>query len=453
MTDRILVIDDEQELCESLQLVLADEGFEVYTARSGEEALDLVEERPVDIVLSDLRMPGVSGLDLLPQLRRKIPGATMILMSAYGSEKLALEAIKRGAYDYIAKPFLPSEMIFTIRKAQERELLRRQNQLLKREVERAVGERPIVAASECMIHVLEMIERMAEYKTTVLLQGESGTGKEVLARAIHSQSTRRNAAFLAVNCAAIPENLLESEFFGHTKGAFTGADRSRRGIFEEANGGTVFLDEIGELPFALQAKMLRVLQEEEIRPVGDPKSRKVDVRILAATNCNLEAETRAGNFREDLFYRLNVVRIDVPPLRERKNDIPLLVDAFLDRIRTTLRKPIRSLSNEAYAKLVAYPWPGNVRELENVIERATILCREEMIGLDDLPTNITETIPSPYQEEEGDALNLKKAKQRMEESLIRKALAATNGNRTHAAKRLGVSHRSLLYKLKDYGIE
>ncbi|MBW2712512.1 MAG: sigma-54-dependent Fis family transcriptional regulator, partial [Deltaproteobacteria bacterium] len=322
MTTRILVIDDEDQLRESLQLVLADEGFDVFTAATGEAALELLEEQTPDLVLCDLCMPGIDGMELLPRLSRKLPDATLILMSAYGSEKLALEAIRRGAYDYLAKPFLPSEMLFTIRKAKERESLRRQNQLLQREVERAVGERPIVAASEAMIDVLEMIERTAEYKTTVLLEGESGTGKEVLARAVHSQSARRNEPFIAINCAAIPENLLESELFGYAKGAFTGASKAHRGIFEEANGGTIFLDEIGELPLPLQAKMLRVLQEEEIRPVGDPKTRKVDVRIIAATIRNLESEVGLGNFREDLFYRLNVVRIVVPPLRTRRKDIP-----------------------------------------------------------------------------------------------------------------------------------
>ncbi len=452
MSTHILVIDDEEQLRESLQLVLADEGYDVSTASTGEEALELLEDQSPDLVLCDLCMPGIDGMELLPRLTRKLPEATLILMSAYGSEKLALEAIRRGAYDYLAKPFLPSEMLFTIRKAKERENLRRQNHLLQREVDRVVGERPIVAASEPMIDVLEMIERTAEYKTTVLLEGESGTGKEVLARAVHSQSERRNAPFIAINCAAIPENLLESELFGYAKGAFTGANKAHRGIFEEANGGTIFLDEIGELPLPLQAKLLRVLQEEEIRPVGDAKSRKVDVRIIAATIRNLESEVALGNFREDLFYRLNVVRIVVPPLRERRKDIPLLIDAFLDHFRKTLGKPVRSLSNEAYSHLVNYYWPGNVRELENVIERAMILCKGDVIGADDLTNSVTEK-PSESTNMDGSInLSLKTAKRQMEEDLILKALKETEGNRTHAAKLLGISHRSLLYKLKEYSI-
>lgn len=452
LATRILVIDDEEQLRESLQLVLADEGYDVFTAATGEEALELLEDQSPDLVLCDLRMPGIDGMELLPRLSRKLPDATLILMSAYGSEKLALEAIQRGAYDYLAKPFLPSEMLFTIRKAKERENLRRQNLLLKREVARAVGERPIVAASECMIDVLEMIERTAEYKTTVLLEGESGTGKEVLARAVHSQSPRRNEAFIAINCAAIPENLLESELFGYAKGAFTGANKAHRGIFEEANNGTIFLDEIGELPLPLQAKLLRVLQEEEIRPVGDAKSRKVNVRIIAATIRNLESEAALGNFREDLFYRLNVVRIVVPPLRERRKDIPLLIDAFLDHFRRTLGKPIRSLSNEAYSHLVNYSWPGNVRELENVIERAIILCKSEVIGAEDLTNSVTERPCDATHMDGSINLSLKIAKRHMEEDLILKALKETEGNRTHAAKLLGISHRSLLYKLKEYNI-
>jgi len=452
LSNRILVIDDEEELRESLQLVLADEGFEVLTAATGEAALELVENNPADIVLCDLRMPGIDGMELLPRLRRKMPGATLILMSAYGSEQLALEAIRRGAYDYIAKPFLPSELIFSIRKAQEREALHRQNQLLQREIARAIGERPIVAASEPMIEVLEMIERTAGYKTTVLLEGESGTGKEVLARAVHAQSTRRNAPFVGINCAAIPEALLESEFFGHAKGAFTGADRARRGIFEEANGGSVFLDEIGELPLVLQSKLLRVLQEEEIRPIGESKSRKTDVRIIAATARNLENEVKNGSFREDLYYRLNVVRIQVPPLRERTKDIPLLIDAFVEHFRRTLGKTVRGISSEAYTRLTSYAWPGNVRELENVIERAMILARREVIGIEDLPPSITTPRSQSSSGENQQQLSLRHAKRQMEERLIRNALEETSGNRTHAAKLLGISHRSLLYKLKEYRI-
>jgi two-component system response regulator AtoC len=313
-----------------------------------------------------------------------------------------------------------------------------------------VGERPIVAASPGMIEVLELIERAAEYKATVLLTGESGTGKEVLARAIHAQSPRRAEAFVAVNCGAIPETLLESELFGHARGAFTGADRARRGLFVEADGGTLFLDEVGEMPQALQVKLLRVLQEEEVRPLGESKSRRVDVRVIAATARELEAEVAEGRFREDLFYRLNVLRVVVPPLRERREDIPLLVDHFLAQARDTLGKPVRGISDDALARLVSYRWPGNVRELENVIERAVILARDEQLGVRELPANVVAQ-DGGIAESAGD-LSLRRARRAAETEMIRRALRETDGNRTRAARLLGISHRALLYKLKEYEI-
>ncbi len=449
---RILIVDDDEALRESLALVLSAEEHEVQAAADGAAALALLEKGPVDVVLCDLKMPGIDGLDLLPQLARRLPDATLILMSAHGGPDLAVEAIRRGAYDYLSKPFTPSEVLLTIRKARERERLRRQNALLRRDVQRAVGERPIVAASECMIEVLDLVERAAEYKSTVLLTGESGTGKEVLARAIHAQSPRRSEAFVAVNCAAIPENLLESELFGHVRGAFTGADRARRGLFLEADGGTLFLDEIGELPPPLQAKLLRVLQEEEVRPVGDPKSRRIDVRVIAATARDLPEEVRTGRFREDLFYRLHVLPIHVPPLRERRADIPLLLDHFLARFSASLGKPIRALDDDALEKLVAYAWPGNVRELENVIERAVILSRSDRIGVQELPASVTAPAGATAAAS-SQALTLREARRASETDAIRRALSATGGNRTHAARLLGISHRALLYKLKEYALQ
>jgi two-component system response regulator AtoC len=450
VTERILIVDDDEALRESLGLVLAAEGYEVVAASGAEAALRELEASPPDVVLCDLRMPGMDGMELLPQLVRRLRGAPVILMSAYGSSDLAIEAMKRGAYDYLAKPFQPSEVLLAIRKARERERLRRAHALLERDVQRAVGERPIVAASPPMIEVLELIERAAEFKATVLLTGESGTGKEVLARAIHAQSPRRGEAFVAVNCGAIPETLLESEHFGHARGAFTGADRARRGLFVEADGGTLFLDEIGELPLALQVKLLRVLQEEEVRPVGESKPRKVDVRVLAATSRDLEREVAAGRFREDLFYRLDVVRVRVPALRDRREDVPLLVDHFLAHFRDALGKPVRSVSEEALARLRAYSWPGNVRELQNVLERAVILARSDRIGLEELPPAVArgEEAADPGRPE----LSLRRARRSLEADLIRRALQATGGNRTHAARLLGISHRALLYKIKEYEI-
>jgi two-component system response regulator AtoC len=456
VADRILVVDDDEALRESLALLLAAEGYEVVTAADASAALARLEE-PLDVVLCDVRMPGMDGLELLPELIRRMPGAPVLLMSAYGSGDLAVEALKRGAFDYLAKPFQPSEVLLAIKKARERERLRRANALLQRDVSRAVGERPIVAASPSMIELLEVLERAAEYKATVLLTGESGTGKEVLARAIHAQSGRRQQAFVAVNCGAIPEALLESELFGHARGAFTGADRARRGLFVEADGGTLFLDEIGELPPPLQVKLLRVLQEEEVRPIGDSKPRTVDVRVIAATSRDLEREVASGGFREDLFYRLDVFRVRVPPLRERRDDVPLLVDHFIERFRGTLGKAVRSIAEDALARLVAHHWPGNVRELENVIERAMILADGDRITLAELPEGIAAAPrgAAPPAAAAGTAtgdFSLRRARRRFETELIRRALEATGGNRTRAARLLEISHRALLYKIKEYGL-
>jgi two-component system response regulator AtoC len=319
---------------------------------------------------------------------------------------------------------------------------------------RTLGERAIVAASDGMIELLELLERTAAYKSTVLVTGESGTGKEVIARAIHAQSPRREMPFVAVNCGAIPENLLESELFGHAKGAFTGASRARRGLFAEADQGTLFLDEIAELPPSLQVKLLRAIQEEEIRPVGESKSIKVDVRVIAATARNLENEIAAGRFREDLFYRLNVVRLQVPPLRERRADIPLLVDHFLMGFRDELGKSARRVSDEALDLLVGYAWPGNVRELENMMERAMILSDGDAVEASALPATIHEQSHAvgSGDETESEDLCLKRGRKAFEAGMIRKALARTDGNRTHAAKLLEISHRALLYKIKDYEI-
>ncbi len=452
MAERILIVDDDDALRDSLGLVLSAEGYEVAVAANARQALGQLGDDPVDVVLCDLRMPGMDGLELVPELVRRLPHVTVILMSAYGTQELALEAMKRGAYDYLAKPFQPAEAILAIRKAGERERMRRAHKALQREVQRAIGDRPIVAASAPMIEVLELVERAADFKTTVLLTGESGTGKEVLARAVHAQSPRRDRPFVAINCGAIPETLLESELFGHARGAFTGADRARRGLFVEADGGTLFLDEVGELPPALQVKLLRALQEEEVQPVGESKPRRVDVRVLAATARDLEADVQEARFREDLFYRLNVLRVRVPPLRERREDIPLLVDHFLARFREALGRPVRSVADDALERLVQYRWPGNVRELENVIERAVILADSDVLQVADLPGNVASPAPETAAPARPGDLSLRRARRAAEAETIRRALAATGGNRTHAARLLEISHRALLYKLKDYGI-
>ncbi len=452
MSQRLLIIDDDSGLRESLELLLTAEGFEVRGAPDAAAALELVERLDFDVILSDVRMPGVDGMELLPQLVRRLPHTPVILMSAYGTEELALEAIRLGAYDYLAKPFQPAEALFALKKAQERERLHNENQRLRRDASRTHGERPIVATSEAMIEVLEVMERAAAFKSTVLITGESGTGKEVLARAVHDQSPRRSQAFVAVNCGAIPENLLESELFGHAKGAFTGADRAHRGLFAEADGGTLFLDEIGELPPSLQVKLLRVLQEEEIRPVGETKPRSVDVRVIAATARDLDAEVREGRFREDLFYRLDVVRLRVPPLRERPKDVPLLLDHFLARFRDSLGKPVRTVSDEALERLVGYRWPGNVRELENVIERAVILADGDTLGVAQLPDSLTRSEDAGPARSGPVDLRLKVARRAAEIEVIERALEATGGNRAQAARLLDISDRALFYKIKEYGI-
>ena len=454
MFERILIIDDDDALRESLELILSAEGYDVLSAHCGEAALEIISHATVDVVLCDLRMPGLDGFELIPQITRQLPGAPIILMSAHGTEDLAVEAIARGAYDYLAKPFQPAEIRLTLLKTHEREQLRRQNDLLQRDISRTLGERAIVAASDGMIDLLEMLERTAAYKSTVLVTGESGTGKEVIARAIHQQSPRRDRPFVAVNCGAIPENLLESELFGHAKGAFTGANRAHRGLFVEAHQGTLFLDEIAELPTSLQVKLLRAIQEEEIRPVGETKSKKVDVRVIAATARDLTREIAEGRFREDLFYRLNVVRLEVPPLRKRREDIPLLVDHFLSCFRTSLGKNVRRVSDEALDLLVGYAWPGNVRELENLIERAMILTDGDVIEASALPPVVVSPATALAAEDTrpNEDFALKRARQDFEAQFIRKALAKTGGNRTHAAKLLDISHRALLYKIKEYGI-
>jgi two-component system response regulator AtoC len=397
-------------------------------------------------------MPKMGGLDLLSTLKAKGNDATVIVMSAYGNMDLALDAMKAGAYDYVQKPFKPDEVVLALRKAEERELLRRENRALRDEIRKEHRFEDILAKSARMQEIFRTISKIAEYKTTVLVTGESGVGKELVARAIHRRSTRRGGPFVAVNCGAIPENLLESELFGHKKGAFTDAVQDRRGLFEEATTGTLFLDEIGELPLALQVKLLRVLEDEKIRRLGETRDLQVDVRIIAATHRDLHAETKAGRFREDLFYRLNVLPIHCPPLRERRDDIPLLIDHFVAKNNSRLGTSIRGLDTETRRLLYEYAWPGNVRELENTIERAMVLSEGEQIVAADLPERIREARDPVQVQLASGELSVKKTTRIIEEILIRRALQKTKGNRTRAAEVLEISHRALLYKIKDYQI-
>jgi len=372
---RVLVVDDEESMRHMISVILKKEGYAAVTSPSADEALELLELEDFDFILSDIKMPGLGGTRFLKELRLRNQSAPVIMMSAYGSMDSAIECMKLGAYDYISKPFKPDEVVLTIKKAAERESLKRENKRLRAEAEQNYGS--LYGEDPSMLEVKELIGKVAAYDTTILITGETGTGKELVARAIYQGGARRDGPFIAVNCGAIPENLMESELFGHVKGAFTGAVASRPGLFKEADGGTIFLDEIGEMPRELQVKLLRVLQEGEVRRVGDSKSIKIDVRILAATVKDLEAEVSAGNFREDLYYRLNVIVVKVPPLRERGSDIDELSKLFVKGFATRYSKPVASITKEAMAMLRVYPWPGNVRELENIIESRQRVCSRQ----------------------------------------------------------------------------
>jgi len=375
------------------------------------------------------------------------------LMSAYGSVDLAIEAMKVGAYDYISKPFKQDEVLMALTKAEERESLRRENRALKEAMRKEQTVHGILGKSEAIHKVFSTIGKVADYKTTVLIQGESGTGKELVARALHSGSTRKNKPFIPLNCGAIPETLLESELFGHKRGAFTDAHADKKGLFAEADQGTLFLDEIGELPLTLQVKLLRVLQEGRVRPLGATRDQELDVRVVAATVRDLRREVEENRFREDLYYRLNVLQINVPPLRDRRDDIMLLVEHFIERNNGRLGTNIRELDPHARKLLLNYPWPGNVRELENTIERAVVLAEGDLITVGDLPERMREPADPVAASLTTGELSIKKTARFMEETLIRRALEKTGGNRTAASKLLEISHRALLYKIKDYGIQ
>ncbi len=450
---RILIVDDEENFRHMLSVILIKEGYEVETASNGEEGLKKAAASPFDQILCDIRMPRMDGLEFLKAIQKTGVEATIVVMSAYGTVDIAIEAMKLGAYDYISKPFKPDEIILTLRKAEEREQLRRENQLLRREVTKEYSFENIVSKNEKMQNIFDVIKKVAQYKSTVLISGESGTGKELVARALHYNGERSPNPFIPVNCGAIPENLLESELFGHAKGAFTDAIRTKKGLFEEADGGTLFLDEIGELPGQLQVKLLRVLQEGEIRRIGESKPIQIDVRIVAATVKDLAKEVNEGRFREDLFYRLNVLPIHIPPLRERKEDIPLLIHHFIQKFDQAMDKNVTDIDHKALEGLMNYKWYGNVRELENTIERAIVLTDTNIIELENLPIEIQnfkeEFQLEPLADEE---YSIKKASKSLEINLIKKALKKTKGNHTHAARILEISHRALLYKIKEYGI-
>lgn len=450
---KILIVDDDGSMRHMLSLILKREGYEVQAVGKGSEALNLVASESFDFILSDVVMPGMGGLELLQALKEKKVETTVIMMSAYGNLSTAVEAMKRGAYDYISKPFRPDEVLLALRKAEERENLRKENLRLRREVSREYAFGNIVGKSPKMMQLFDTIKKISEYKTSVLIIGESGTGKEMVARCIHYNSPRNNGPFEALNCGAIPETLLESELFGHEKGAFTDAKKEKRGSFEMAHQGTLFLDEVGEMSLSAQVKLLRVLQEGEVKRLGSERTFTVDVRIIAATIQDLSRAAAEGKFREDLFYRLNVLPVHLPPLRERKEDIPLLVEHFIHKYNEQHRLNTEGAAEDVLARLLEYSWPGNVRELENAIERAMILAQGKKIEADCLPSEVLGTRPSWKKDLWGDEYSIKKASRIMEEELIRKALKKTGGNRSHAVKILEISHPALLSKIKEYGVE
>jgi two-component system NtrC family response regulator len=451
--DTILVVDDEANYLTVMEALLSEAGHEVITAPSGLEALKVAAGADLDLVLTDMKMPKMNGLELLAELQRLYPDLPVIIMTAYGTVEKAVAAMKKGAYDYILKPFKNEEILVTIAKALEHRRLILSHRFLTEELEKRYGFPEIVGQSGTMREILALVKRVAQTRATVLISGESGTGKELIARAIHQRSPRAAKTFISVNCAALTETLLESELFGHERGAFTHAVATRKGRFELADGGTLFLDEVAEMSPALQVKVLRVLQEMEFERVGGVRTIKVDVRMVAATNRELKEEVEAGRFREDLFYRLNVVHLHIPPLRQRPEDIPMLATHFLNKYaRENVRGEVR-LTPEALQLLIQYPWPGNVRELENVMERAVILCGNNVITPQDLPAELAPAAADAKLDIDRFIplhTPLPEALEQIEEQMIRRALEASGQVQVRAAEMLGITKSLLQYKLKKY---
>ncbi len=447
---RVLVVDDEENMRLILEKILAPEGYRVMLAANGQDGLAVMDREVVDFILCDMRMPGMDGLSFLNELQTRGIRPPVIMLSAYGTVDSAVEAIKAGAFDYVFKPFKPDEILLTLKKAEEQERLKKENLALRRA---AAGKHQtgIVARSRAMAELLTLVDRVASVKSPVLITGESGTGKELVARAIHDAGERKEKPFVAVNCGAIPDKLLESELFGHVRGAFTDAVQDRAGLFREADRGSLFLDEIGELPPQLQVKLLRVLQFGEVRPVGGPGSIKVDTRIIAATARDLVAETAEGRFREDLYYRLNVLPLAILPLRDRPEDIALLFDHFLVACSARLERPRPEVSPDVIETLIRYSWPGNVRELENLVDRILIMSPKARLEASDLPQFIRSS-ESKFDPPAGN-LDLKEGIRQLEARLIKEALAQTGGNRAEAARRLKISYPSILTKIKNYNLE
>jgi DNA-binding NtrC family response regulator len=451
---KILLVDDEVKLLKIISSSLEKKGYHIYTAPNGYEARRKLIEKDVDIVFLDLMLPDMNGLELLQEFSGLYPQKVYIIMTAYGDIPSAVSAMKEGAFDYLVKPVRLDEIVVVIEKASQWLKMKEENQLLKDKLNDIEKQRELIGTSPAMKRIFQLVERVANTDATVLIQGESGTGKSLVAKMIHELSERNKGPFVSINCAAIPEQLLESELFGYEKGAFTGANTSRPGKFEVANGGTIFLDEISEITPSLQAKLLHVTQEKSFMRLGSNTIRQVDIRIISATNRDLKKMVEQGRFREDLYYRLHVVDIYIPPLRERKEDIPILVEEFLDRQRKRYNKNFQ-ISKEIMKILTEYHWPGNVRELENAIERAVVLCRDQWLSIEDFPREIRESRHENFVHESFSINSEKPLPEKLEEiekQLIVQALEESNGQAASAARKLGISRQSLLYKMNKYFI-
>ena len=442
----VLLVDDEINTLKVLSAILKDNGYDVATARTAEEGLDRSSRDTFDVVITDYRLPGIDGLMFLSELRKKSPGVPVVMLTAFGTIEMAVEAMKTGAFNYISKPVNPDELLTVTREAVSKHRLLVENISLKSQLKDRYNFKNIIGKSDVMQEVFNLIETVARSNSNVLITGESGTGKELVARAVHYESPRSDKPFIPIDCTAISEQLLESELFGYEKGAFTGAYERKSGQIEYADGGTIFLDEVGELPLSVQKKFLRFLQEREFLRVGGGSRVKVDVRIIAATNRDLDAEIQRGNFREDLFFRLNVVRITVPPLRERKDDIPILASHFLAKYAAANTKVITSIDSDVIEAFLRYDWPGNVRELENAVERAVVLCPSGTITMPFLPRAIRELRVT--RTDGGEELNLVETEKR----LLLRALEKTAWNQTRAAEVLGISRKQLRTKMKHHGL-
>ncbi len=443
----ILVVEDEELMRSILRQLLEDEGHSVYTAASAETALEIYATAEIDVTLTDIKMPGMDGLELLSRIKAVDEDALVIVMTAYSSVDSAINALRRGVYDYVTKPFVNEDLLKTVRNAIRVKSLARENRALRRELDRKYGFSEIIGTSDALQKVFVLVEKVANTTAGILIQGESGTGKELIARAVHFYSGRADKSFLAVNCGALPESLLESELFGHAKGAFTGAVGEKKGLFRAADGGTLFLDEIGEMPLGLQVKLLRAIQEQEVLPVGSSTPVKFDARIIAATNKNLEREVAESRFREDLFYRLNVIEINLPPLRERREDIPLLAKHFAAKTAHNQNSEGKTIAPEALRALVAYGWPGNVRELENAVERAFILSGDE-IDLGSLPPKVAAESRNSF--DMRDPEGIRPTLDEMERRYVMEVLKSVDDDKNLTANILGIDLSTLYRKMKKY---